>query len=136
MKKTLLFALLLLAVCTAAAQSENREERFLNRYEAFVNEVVATPVADFHGDTLNHYRKMQRRFMRRYRWCYDTRLSIEQLEQFNKLCGRYHRKMSMVNNRRRWAATKGRIEGRFEALFHRHDVPIDTLQIDTLVIIE
>jgi hypothetical protein len=74
---------------------------------------------------------MQRRYMRRYRWCYDTRLSVEQLEQFNRLCGRYHRKMKSVNRTRRWAITKGRIEGRFENLFRRNDmVPSDTILLE------
>ena len=131
MKKSLLLCVLVLLISwTVEAQSESREERFLNRYEAFVNEVVATPIADFHGDTLNHVKKMQRRYMRRYRWCHDTRMSVEQLEKFNKLCGRYQRKMKTVNNRRRLAAAKGRIEGRLEELFRRKDTPVDTLLIE------
>ena len=109
------------------AQSETREERFLRNYEAFVNEVVATPVSDFHGDTLNHYKRLQRRYMRRYRWCYDSRLSLEQLEQFNKLCGRYKRKMNTVSNRRRLVAFKARIEGRLEERLHKPEVEPDTL---------
>ena len=128
MKKSLLLCLsMLLLSWVAGAQSETREERFLNRYEAFVNEVVATPVANFHGDTLNHVKKQQRRFMRRYRWCYDTRLSIEQLEEFNRLCGRYQQKMKTISRQRRMAAARGRIEGRLEGLFRRNDTITDTL---------
>ncbi|MBO4600407.1 MAG: hypothetical protein J5641_06670 [Bacteroidales bacterium] len=120
MKKSLLLSLSFLLLSWAVgAQPVSREERFLNNYEAFVTEVVSTPVSAFHGDTLNHVKKMQRRYMRRYRWCYDTRLSLEQLEQFNKLCGRYQRKMKTVANRRRLAAAKGRIEGRWEERFGR-----------------
>ena len=126
----ILFLAFLLLSIGVEAQSESREERFLQRYEAFVNEVIATPVADFHGDTLNHIKKMQRRYMRRYRWCYDTRMSIEQLEKFNNLCGRYQHKIKTVNRRRRWAMTKGRIEGRFEGLFRRNAAPSDTLLIE------
>ena len=54
----ILFLAFLLLSIGVEAQSESREERFLQRYEAFVNEVIATPVADFHGDTLNHIKKM------------------------------------------------------------------------------
>ena len=131
MKPSLLFLLAFLLLSWGVeAQSDNREERFLIRYETFVNEVVATPIADFHGDTLNHVRKMQRRFMRRYRWCYDTRMSVEQLERFNRLCGRYQHKMKNISRRRRWVATKGRIAGRLEGLFKGRDIPADTLLIE------
>ena len=120
MKHPLLLCLAFVFVTGMAdAQSETREERFVRSYEAFVSEVVATPASDFHGDTLNHFRKMQRRYIRRYRWCYDTRLSLEQLEQFNKLCGRYKRKMSSVTNQRRLVALKARIEGRIEEGFRK-----------------
>ena len=119
--------LFLLLTTAGRAQAQNRVERFINNYEAFVTEVVAIPVGDFHGDTLNHIKKKQRCYMRRYRWFYDTRMSVEQLERFNKLCGRYHRKMRMVNNRRRMAAVRGRIQGRFERLFSRPEAPPDTL---------
>ena len=129
MKHPLLLCLAFVFVTRmACAQSETREERFVRSYEAFVSEVAATPASDFHGDTLNHFRKMQRRYMRRYRWCYDTRLSLEQLEQFNKLCGRYKRKMNTVTNQRRWVALKARSEGRIEEGFRKPEV--DTL--DTL----
>ena len=131
MKPSLLFLLAFLLLSWGVeAQSDNREERFLIRYETFVNEVVATPIADFHGDTLNHVRKMQRRFMRRYRWCYDTRMSVEQLERFNRLCGRYQHKMKTISRRRRWVDTKGRIAGRLEGLFKGRDIPADTLLIE------
>ncbi len=71
--------------------------------------------------------------MRRYRWYYDNRMSEEQLERFNQLCGRYHKKMSSLKNRRRWAIVKGRVKGRFENLFKRNNEPdIDTLPIDTI----
>lgn len=131
MKPSLLFLLAFLLLSWGVeAQSDNREERFLIRYETFVNEVVATPIADFHGDTLNHVRKMQRRFMHRYRWCYDTRMSVEQLERFNRLCGRYQHKMKTISRRRRWVATKGRIAGRLEGLFKGRDIPADTLLIE------
>ena len=131
MKKSLLlcFAFLLLSMAVEA-QSDSREERFLIRYETFVNEVVATPIADFHGDTLNHVKKMQRRFMRRYRWCYDTRMSVEQLERFNRLCGRYQHKMKTITRRRRWVATKGRIAGRLEGVFKGRDNPSDTIPLE------
>ena len=131
MKHPLLLCLAFVFITGMAdAQSETREERFVRSYEAFVSEVVATPASDFHGDTLNHIKKMQRRYMRRYRWCYDTRMSIEQLEKFNNLCGRYQHKIKTVNRRRRWAMTKGRIEGRFEGLFRRNAAPSDTLLIE------
>lgn len=134
MNKTLLLCLtLLLWARMIDAQTVTREERFLNSYETFVNEVVATPIADFHGDTLNHVKKMQRRFMRRYRWCYDTRMSVEQLERFNRLCGRYQHKMKTVTRHRRWVATKGRISGRLEGLFKDRDNPSDTLLMEESV---
>ena len=135
MKRTLFFIAFMLALWTLEAQKVTREERFLGKYEAFVSEVVSTPVGDIHGDTLQHYKKTQRCFMRRYRWFYDTRLSVDQLEEFNKLCGRYNRKMTSVNRHRRWVATKGRIQGRWEGLFKRRDIPEDTLVFDTIDIL-
>jgi hypothetical protein len=60
-------------------------------------------------------------------------MSEEQLERFNQLCGRYHKKMSSLKNRRRWAIVKGRMKGRFEDLFKRHEKPTtDTIAFDTI----
>lgn len=124
-KFILLLAAILLSVA-GEAQSFNKVDKFLKSYEAFVDEVVATPLRDFHGDTLNHVKRQQKSFMRRYRWYFDNRMSVEQLEYYNKLCGRYHRKMRQVANRRRLAAARGRLEGRFEGLFNRDSV-VDTI---------
>ena len=135
MRRGGLLAFLLILSLNCQAQKVNRVEKFINNYEAFVSEVVATPIADFHGDTLNHFRKQQRRFMRRYRWYYDTRMSVEQLERFNRLCGRYKHKMKVLNRYRRFAAAKGRIVGRLEDLFHREAV-FDTSDYDTIFIEE
>lgn len=117
------------------AQKVNRVERFIGNYETFVNEVVATPISAFHGDTLNHIQRQQRCFMRRYRWYYDTRMSVEQLERFNRLCGRYKHKMKVLNRYRRFAAAKGRIVGRLEDLFHR-EPDFDISDFDTIPIVE
>lgn len=115
------------------AQKPNKVEKFISKYQIFVEEVIATPFEDFHGDTLIRTKRQQRSFMCRYRWYFKKRMSEEQLERYNKLCGRYHRKMNRLANRRRWAATKGRITGRFEGLFKRQDNPTDSLPIpDTL----
>ena len=130
-----LLAFFLMLSLNCQAQKVNRVEKFINNYEAFVSEVVATPIADFHGDTLNHFQKQQRRFMRRYRWYYDTRMSVEQLEHFNRLCGRYKHKMKVLNRYRRFAAAKGRIAGRFEELFHRRS-DFDSVGFDTISIEE
>jgi len=126
-----LIAFLLLSL-QVEAQKPNKVERFINQYGEFVDEVVATPFSDFHGDTLNHIRRQQRCFMRRYRWFYDTRMSVEQLERFNILCGRYQRKIKALNRRRRLAATTGRIKGRLEGIFSRPEHPSDTLYQDTI----
>lgn len=134
MKHSLTLSVIILLLCpTVWAQKGNKVEKFINSYEAFVTEVVTTPYADFHGDTLTKVKRQQRCFMRRYRWYYDNRMSEEQLERFNQLCGRYHKKMSSLKNRRRWAIVKGRVKGRFENLFKRNNEPdIDTLPIDTI----
>ena len=97
-----------------------------------MNEVLDTPFEDFHGDTLNRVKKKQRSFMRRYRWYYDNRMSEEQLEYFNKLCGRYHKKMDRLRSRRRWAMVRGRMQGRFEGLFRKEKSAEDTLMLDTV----
>lgn len=111
-------------------------EKFINNYEAFVTEVVSTPYADFHGDTLTKVKRQQRCFMRRYRWFYRKRMSEEQLERFNTLCGRYHKKINALMNRRRWAIVKGRVKGRFENLFKRNEeLPSDTVIFDTIPIL-
>ena len=129
-----LLAFFLMLSLNCQAQKVNRVEKFINNYEAFVNEVVATPIADFHGDTLNRFQRQHRCYMRRYRWYYDTRMSVEQLEHFNRLCGRYKHKMKVLNRYRRFAAAKGRIAGRFEELFHRRSdsdsVGFDTISIE------
>lgn len=132
MKKILIvLAFALLAVAADAQQGGNRVDRFIAEYQVFVDDFAATSVSDIHGDTLNRYKHQQNRFMRRYRWYYDNRMSVEQLEEFNKLCGRYHRKMRAVMRQRKWAAARGRIEGRFENLFSPRDsldtqpVPLD-----------
>lgn len=111
--KIILVLAMLMAFGGARAQS-TKVDKFLSEYEAFVKEVVAMPFDAFHGDTLNNVEKMERKFVRRYRWHYDDKMSIEQLEQFNKLRGRFSRKMTALNNRRRLAAAKGRISGFFE----------------------
>ena len=126
-----LLVFLLMLSLSCQAQKVNRVEKFINSYEAFVNEVVATPIADFHGDTLNHFQKQQRCYMRRYRWYYDTRMSVDQLEYFNRLCGRYKHKIKVLNRHRRFAAAKGRIAGRFQGIFS-HDTYIDTTTFDTI----
>ncbi|MCQ2281711.1 MAG: hypothetical protein MJZ99_03695 [Bacteroidales bacterium] len=119
MKKYLfLIALMAVALSVSAQKAEkpNKVIRFIAEYEAFVNEVVMMPFADFHGDTLDNVEKQQHKFVRRYRWHYQDKMSIDQLEQFNKLRGKYQRKMTALNNRRRLAATRGRIHGYFERL--------------------
>lgn len=134
MKHALTLSVVILLLCPAAwAQKGNKVEKFINSYEAFVTEVVSTPYADFHGDTLTKVKRQQRCFMRRYRWFYRKRMSEEQLERFNTLCGRYHKKMNALMNRRRWAIVKGRVKGRFENLFKRNEeLPADTIVIDTI----
>ncbi len=128
-----LSVIILLLTPTAWAQKGNKVEKFINNYEAFVTEVVSTPYADFHGDTLTKVKRQQRCFMRRYRWFYRKRMSEEQLERFNQLCGRYHKKMSSLKNRRRWAIVKGRMKGRFEDLFKRNEKPTtDTIAFDSI----
>ena len=129
------FSCFLMLSFSGHAQKEGRVGRFINNYEAFVNEVVATPISDFHGDTLNHFQKQQRCFMRRYRWYYDTRMSVEQLEYFNRLCGRYKHKMNVLNRYRRFAAAKGRIMGRLEDVFH-DETDFDTSDFDSVPIEE
>ena len=117
-----LSVIILLLSPTAWAQKGNKVEKFINNYEAFVTEVVSTPYADFHGDTLTKVKRQQRCFMRRYRWFYRKRMSEEQLERFNQLCGRYHKKI-----------VKGRMKGRFEDLFKRNEKPTtDTIAFDTI----
>lgn len=96
------------------AQS-TKVDKFLDTYETFVSEVVAMPFDAFHGDTMNYVEKQQHKFVRRYRWYYDDRMSIDQLERFNQLRGRFNRKMTALKNRRRLAATKGRIKGYFSS---------------------
>lgn len=137
MKRLLLLALCLCMSLTAVhAQKGNKVDRFINEYKTFVDEVVATPYADFHGDTLTKVKRQQRCFMRRYRWFYRKRMSEEQLELFNTLCGRYHKKMNALMNRRRWAIVKGRVKGRFENLFKRNEeLPSDTVIFDTIPIL-
>ena len=133
MKRLLSFCLCLFLFATVVyGQKTNKVVRFINEYEGFVNEVVDTPFEDFHGDTLNRVKKMQRSFMRRYRWYYDNRMSEEQLEYFNKLCGRYHKKMDRLRSRRRWAMVRGRMQGRFEGLFRKEKTTEDTLMLDTV----
>ena len=66
------------------------------------------------------------------RWYYDNRMSEEQLEYFNKLCGRYHKKMDRLRSRRRWAMVRGRMQGRFEGLFRKEKSAEDTLMLDTV----
>lgn len=137
MKRLLTFVVCLFFLGTVAqAQKGNKVDRFIKDYEKFVNEVVATPFADFHGDTLNDVKRQQRCFMRRYRWLYDHRMSEDQLEQFNTLCGRYHKKMSRLKSRRRMAVIRGRVKGRFENLFKKDTNSADTLLLDTLPILE
>lgn len=133
MKRLLSFCLCLFLFATVVyGQKTNKVVRFINEYEGFVNEVVDTPFEDFHGDTLNRVKKKQRSFMRRYRWYYDNRMSEEQLEYFNKLCGRYHKKMDRLRSRRRWAMVRGRMQGRFEGLFRKENTTEDTLMLDTV----
>ena len=137
MKRLLLLALCLCISLTAVhAQKGNKVDRFINEYKTFVDEVVATPYADFHGDTLNRMKRQQRCFMRRYRWYYKSRMSEEQLEQFNRLCGRYHKKKSRLQSRRRLAVLRGRVKGRFENIFKTDTISSDTIQFDTLPIQE
>lgn len=131
-----LSVIILLLSPTAWAQKGNKVEKFINNYEAFVTEVVSTPYADFHGDTLNRMKRQQRCFMRRYRWYYKSRMSEEQLEQFNRLCGRYHKKKSRLQSRRRLAVWRGRVKGRFENIFKTDTISSDTIQFDTLPIQE
>ena len=133
MKRLLSFCLcLFLFAAVVYGQKTNKVVRFINEYEGFVNEVLDTPFEDFHGDTLNRVKKKQRSFMRRYRWYYDNRMSEEQLEYFNKLCGRYHKKMDRLRSRRRWAIVRGRMQGRFEGLFRQEKTAEDTLMLDTV----
>ena len=133
MKRLLSFCLcLFLFAALVYGQKTNKVVRFINEYEGFVNEVLDTPFEDFHGDTLNRVKKKQRSFMRRYRWYYDNRMSEEQLEYFNKLCGRYHKKMDRLRSRRRWAMVRGRMQGRFEGLFRKENTTEDTLMLDTV----
>ena len=134
MKHAVSFAVIVLLLGSAVwAQKVNKVEQFINNYEAFVTEVLATPYADFHGDTLTKVQRQQSCFMRRYRWFYRRRMSEEQLERFNILCGRYHKKMNTLKNRRRWAIVKGRVKGRFENLFKRNEEPLtDTIMYDTV----
>lgn len=128
MKNHLPLLILLLSLSYAAgAQPTNRVEKFIYKYQIFVEEVIATPFEDFHGDTLTHVKRQQRSYMCRYRWFYKKRMSEEQLERYNKLCDRYQRKIQQLATRRRWAATKGRISGRFEGLFKKKDSAPDTL---------
>ena len=134
MKHAVSFAVIVLLLGSAVwAQKVNKVEKFINNYEAFVTEVLATPYADFHGDTLTKVQRQQSCFMRRYRWFYRRRMSEEQLERYNILCGRYHKKMNTLKNRRRWAIVKGRVKGRFENLFKRNEEPpTDTIMYDTV----
>ena len=133
MKRLLSFCLCLFLFATVVyGQKTNKVVRFINEYEGFVNEVLDTPFEDFHGDTLNRVKKKQRSFMRRYHWYYDNRMSEEQLEYFNKLCGRYHKKMDRLRSRRRWAMVRGRMQGRFEGLFRKENTTEDTLMLDTV----
>ena len=97
MKHAVSFAVIVLLLGSAVwAQRVNKVEKFINNYEAFVTEVLATPYADFHGDTLTKVQRQQSCFMRRYRWFYRRRMSEEQLERYNILCGRYHKKMNTL----------------------------------------
>lgn len=134
MKHAVSFTVIVLLLSSAVwAQKVNKVEKFINNYETFVTEVLATPYADFHGDTLTKVQRQQKCFMRRYRWFYRRRMSEEQLERFNILCGRYHKKMNTLKNRRRWAIVKGRVKGRFENLFkHNEEPPTDTIMYDTV----
>lgn len=128
MKKIVaILVVVLLGAAGASAQKPDKTVLFLAEYEAFVKEVVKTPFSEFHGDTMSDIEHREHKFMRRYRWHFKKVMSIEQLEQFNKIRGRYNRKMTQLNNRRRMAATKGRIEGFFE---HQEssEPPADTVQ--------
>ncbi len=114
MKRFVAIMVVLLCAAGVSAQRVDRTVQFMSDYEAFVKEVVKMPFAEMKGDTMTHIEKTEHRFMRRYRWHFKKTMSIEQLEQFNKIRGRYSRKMTALNNRRRLAATKGRFEGFFE----------------------
>lgn len=125
-KKILLIIFLTLVFgCTLQAQG-TKVDKFLDSYEAFVTEVVAMPFDAFHGDTMSYVEKQQHKFVRRYRWYFDDRMSIDQLERFNQLRGRFNRKMTALKNRRRLAATKGRIKGYFTS----PHTPRDTVDAD------
>lgn len=128
MRRFVPLLLLLMPLCSMGQKVPTRAEKFLSQYESFVVEVTELPFDAFHGDTLVRVQRTERRFLRRYRWFYDKRLSIEQLEQFNKLRGRYRRKLTALNNRRRMAALKGRIEG----FFYRDSTRADTVVLDTV----
>lgn len=122
--------LFLLPFCAFSQKDSTRAERFLGRYETFVNEMVSYPFDAFHGDTLVKVQRTERCFLRRYRWFYKKRLSVDQLEEFNKLRGRYRRKLTALNNRRRLAAMRGRLEG----FFYKDSLRQDSVVLDTVVI--
>lgn len=115
MKKHLILLLAALILSTASfAQKEEKVEAFINEYELFVKDVVRTPFSEFQGERLHDVEKMQKKFLRRYRWHFDKRMSEDQMEQFNKLRGKYKRKIASLNSRRRRAAMKGYVKGLFE----------------------
>lgn len=113
-KKAFLLFFVAVAFGFSVHAQGTKVDKFLAEYEAFVSQVVSMPFSDFHGDTLNMVEKQHHKFVRRYRWHFDDKMSIEQLEQFSRLRGRYNRKMTALNNRRRLAAAKGRLTGYFE----------------------
>lgn len=114
MKKRIILLLGVLALSLSLSAQTTKADKFLASYESFVNEVLAMPYDAFHGDTMVRVEKQQHRFMRRYRWYYDDRLSIDQLERYNKLRGKYQRKMNALNKRRRRAVTRGWFQGIME----------------------
>lgn len=130
MRRLLVVLLVLLPLCGWAQKVPTRAEKFLSQYQLFVDEVTSYPFEAFHGDTLVKVQRTERRFLRRYRWYYQKRLSVDQLEEFNKHRGRYRRKLTALNNRRRMAALRGRIEG----FFYRDSTRHDTRVLDTVAI--
>lgn len=113
MKKSLL--IICFALATTFSASADNIDKFLNKFDRFVTEVTAINDEELIGDKLEAIEQKFDTFIHDYHEKYSKKMTTEQVAQFNRIRGRYQKKMISAKAKRKGAAAKGFIEGLVES---------------------
>ncbi|MCQ2295108.1 MAG: hypothetical protein MJZ67_05595 [Bacteroidales bacterium] len=109
MNKSLL--IVCFAIMTALGGSEDRIDKFIAKFDNFVTQVLAMDNDQLHGEKLQSIEAKYETYIKEYNDHFSQKMTTEQLTQFNRIRGKYQKKILTAKTKRKGAEAKGFIEG-------------------------